>query len=236
MVFQLTFRTVVIFFTLLLLMRLLGKRQMGELELSELVVSILVADVSAIPLQDTSLPIWHGIVPAVTLFLCELGMSWLTMKSVSLRRIICGKPCFLIIEGMIQQQAMRVCRLTVDELMEELRSRDVTDPATVKYAVLETDGLLNVIVYPDQRPVTPQQLGLQCEDDGYATVLIEDGRLLRANLSLVGWDDAHLARELKKQGCGSTAEVYAMILYKTGKIYFQKKTAGTADRPPSRSV
>ena len=223
MLIQLVFRTVVIFFTLLFLMRLLGKRQMGELELSELLVSILVADVSAIPLQDTSLPIWHGLVPAATLFLCELSMSWLTMKSVPVRRVLCGRPCFLIVEGMIQQKAMRRCRFTVDELMEELRSRDVTDPATVKYAVLETDGLLNVIVYPDQRPVTAKQLGLSCEDDGYATVLIEDGTLLRRNLSVAGKDESWLSRELKRRGCASPEEVYAMILYATGKLYFQKK-------------
>jgi len=223
MMLVLLYRTVIIFFTLLILMRLLGKRQMGELELSELIVSILVADVSAIPLQDLSQPIWSGLVPAATLFFCELAMAWLTMKSVPIRSLLCGRPCFLIVEGMIRQDEMRKCRFTVDELMEELRSRDVTDPAAVKYAVLETDGLLNVIVYPDQRPVTVKQLGLSCEDDGYATVIIEDGALLRRNLAVIGRDEAWLARELRRRGCASPREVYAMICYGGGKTYFQKK-------------
>ncbi len=220
---ELIYKTFTIFLSLVILMRLLGKRQLGELELSELVVSILAADLAATPLQNPELPLFNGLVPVAALYLCELILSWLTMKSIPARRLLCGKPCFLIVEGKICQKSMHKCRFTVDELTEELRGRDVTDIADVQYAVLETDGTLNVILYPEKRPVTAGQMNISEPDSGYATVLIEDGILLRQNLTVMGKDEAWLAKELKKRGCGSIKQVYIMLLYRSGAIYFAEK-------------
>ena len=216
-------KTVVIFAALLFLMRLLGKRQLGELELSELIVSILVADVASVPLQSPDLPIWYGLVPCVTLFLCEYFLAYFTMKSVGVRKLVCGKPCFLVVRGVIQQRTMRQCRFTVDELAEELRKKDVTDLDSVQYAVLETDGTLNVILNPAERPATAGQLGLETPDTGYAVILIEDGALLRENLGVCGKNEKWLSAELRRRGCASPSEVYALILHESGKIYFAKK-------------
>lgn len=220
---DLIFRTVVIFLSLLLFMRLLGKRQMGELELSELVVSILIADVASVPLQNPDLPLTSGLVPCLVLFLSEYLLSLLTLKSVTLRRWLCGRPCFLIVNGVIRQRAMRKCRYSLDELAEELRGQDVNDISTVQYAVLETDGALNVILYPAFRPATAGDLGLSPADDGYATVLISDGALLRRNLARCGRDETWLRRELQKRGCAHWRQVYAFILFESGKVFFAEK-------------
>lgn len=217
------FRTVIIFLTLVVLMRLLGKRQLGEVELSELVVSILIADVASIPLQNPDLTLWHGLLPCMTLFACEYLLAWLTMKSVTVRKLACGKPCFLIIGGVVQQKEMRKCRFTVDELAEELRKKDVTDVGNVQYAVLETDGTLNVILTPEERPATAGQLGVAAPDDGYAIILIEDGVLLRENLAAAGKNEKWLLHELRERGCKEARQVYAFILFESGKIFFAKK-------------
>ena len=222
---EIAYKTVVVFLTLLLCMRVLGKRQLGELELSELVVSILAADLAAVPLQAPELPLRYGLVPVAALFLCELVFSLLTMKSVAVRRMLCGKPCFLIRDGVICQREMRRCRFTVDELTEELRGKDVTDPAAVRYAILETDGTLNVVLYPEHRPVTAGQLKLAAEDDGYPVVLIENGMLKRENLRVAGKDEQWLKTELARRGCGSIRQVYVMILFGSGSIYFAEKEA-----------
>ena len=213
-------RTVVVFSALIVLMRLLGKRQLGELELSELVVSILIADLASIPLQDPSLPIWYGLGPCVTLFLCESLLARVTMESVSFRRLICGQPCFLVIRGVIQQKNMRKSRFTVDELAEELRKNGVTDIATVEYAVLETDGTLNVILFPAHRPVTAAQLKLAEEDEGYGIVVAEEGVLLEANLRAAGKDRRWLEEELARRGVSSVRDVYALIVFTGGRVFF----------------
>ena len=217
------FKTIVIYLVLLLMMRLLGKRQMGELELSELVVSILVADLASIPLQDPRFPLAYGLIPCLTLFAVEFLMSWLTMKSVRLRRIFCGKPCFLIVRGVIDQRAMRRSRLTLDELAEELRAQNAVDIAAVQYAVLETDGSLHVILFPEHRPVTAGDLRIAAEDDGYATILIEDGVLLRDNLKRCGLDEKWLRKELTRRGCGRVSQVFLLVRFESGKIYFAEK-------------
>ena len=216
-------RTLIIYIVLIALMRLLGKRQLGQLELSELVVSILAADVISVPLQNPDFSIWHGILPCAALIVCEYALAWLTMKSVAIRKIACGKPCFLVVHGKIQQKTMRKCRFTVDELAGELRKSSVTDVSGVQYAVLETDGTLNVVLYPGERPVTAAQMGLESEDDGYAVILIEDGALLRQNLEFSGKSETWLRHELESRGCKSPKSVYAFILYESGKIYFAKK-------------
>ena len=215
-------KTVVVFLALVFCMRLLGKRQLGELELSELVVSILAADLAAVPIQAPELPIAYGLVPVAVLFLVELAFSLLTMKSVAVRRFLCGKPCFLIRDGTICQKEMRRCRFTVDELTEELRSRDVGDPATVRYAILETDGTLNVVLYPEYRPVTAGQLGVAAADPGYPVVLVEDGRLKAENLSVAGVDQAWLDAELRRRRC-PLRQVYVLIRFGDGSVYFAKK-------------
>lgn len=220
---DLIYKTFIIFLSLIVLMRLLGKRQLGELELSELVVSILAADLAATPLQNPELPLYNGLVPVAALYLCELLLSWLTMKSIPARRLLCGKPCFLIVDGKICQKSMQKCRFTVDELTEELRGRDVIDIAEVQYAILETDGTLNVILRPENRPVTAGQMQIHAPDNGYATVLIEDGVLLRENLIVMGKDEKWLYNELKKRGCGSIRQVYVMLLFRSGAIYFAEK-------------
>ena len=144
-------RTIIIFSLLLLCMRILGKRQLGELELSELVVSVLVADLASLPLQDIGIPLMNGLVSILTLFCLELILSGVALRSQKLRAALFGKPCFLIEKGTINQKEMHRCRFSVDELTEELRRQSVTDLSTVEYAILETDGTLNVILTAAER-------------------------------------------------------------------------------------
>ena len=217
------FRTLIIFSALLLFMRILGKRQMGELELSELVVSVLIADLAAMPLQDIGIPLINGIVPIAILFSCELIISGLTMRSVKIRAVICGKPCMLIKNGKIVQENMRLCRVTVDELNEELRGKDITDISCVKYAILETNGTLSTVLYSSQLPPTAEQLGVRTDELGYPYVVIEEGRVLGENLRLSGHDRHWLSRELNSRGVSGPESVYVMIAYDSGEVFFQER-------------
>lgn len=223
------FRTVILFSSLLFLMRMLGKRQMGELELSELVVSVLVADLASMPLQDIGIPLLNGLIPIVVLFCCELIISDAMLKSVKLRSLLCGRPCLLIRDGKIQQREMKKCRFTIDELTEELRCKDITDISKVRYAILETDGTFNAILRAGETPVTAAQMGIKVTDDGYAVVIVEEGRLLTENLKLVGRNEAWLEKELRSHSVKSVREVYVMIVFSdTGKVYFQRREGADA--------
>lgn len=217
------FRTVIIFTVLLLCMRILGKRQLGELELSELVVSVLVADLASLPLQDIGIPLMNGLVSILTLFCLELILSGATLRSQKLRTALFGKPCFLIEKGKINQKEMHRCRFSVDELTEELRAQSVTDLSTVEYAILETDGTLNVILTPAERPVTAGQLHCAEPETGYPYILISDGTVLRENLRKCGKTEEWLRAECRRHGVKSPEQAFLLTCDKAGNVYFAKR-------------
>lgn len=207
-------RTLIIYFALLLILRLLGKRQLGEMELSEFVVASLIADLAAHPLQDIGIPMLNGLVPILTLFCCELIIAGLCLKSIRLRNLLFGSPSILIRSGRIDQKAMRQNRFTLDELMQELRSQGITDIRKIAYAILETNGRLSVIPFPASAPVTPDALGLREEEACLPIILISDGRLLSENLHQAGLTEEWLKERLYAQDISSVSEVFLMTVCK----------------------
>ena len=216
-------RTLIVYFCLLGAMRLLGKRQLGEMELSEFVVAALIADMAAHPLQDLGIPLINGLVPILTLFCCEVLISGAAMKSVRLRELLFGKPSVLITRGRIDQNELRKNRFTLDELTQELRAQGVTDLSKIEYAILETDGRLNAILYPAESPVTAGMLGLPTDDGGYPIVVISDGRVLEENLARSGHDLSWLQRELSARGAESARQVFLLSVNAAGQIYYCAK-------------
>lgn len=194
------FRTIVLYLILILAIRLMGKRQIGEMEASEFVVTMLVANLAAIPMQDSGIPLYSGLVPILTVLGVELVLSCLTMKSVVFRRFLCGKPVILIENGKLLQDNLRRTRITLDELTGHLREKDVLDIRTVQYAILETDGNLSVFPYPKEQPASAKDAGIQVKPQYLPVTIIEDGYLSRENLEKAGKDDAWVRRVLEERG------------------------------------
>ena len=213
------FRTVILYMVLIIGLRLTGKRQIGELEPNELVLTMLLSDLAAVPMQDFGIPLISGVLPIAVILCMSMLLSYLSLRSVRFRALICGEPTLIIRQGQIQQQAMRRNRLTLDELMEELRCQGVTDLAAVKYAVLETSGQLSVLLYPKEQPATPTQLEVTVADDLFLpAVIINDGRLLRGNLHAAGREEKWLMKELKKQGAQRTEDVFLLTVDEAGTV------------------
>jgi len=212
-------RTLIIYFTLLVMMRLLGKRQLGEMELSEFVVAALVADLASHPLQDLGIPMINGLVPVLTLFCCEVFISWSAMRSIRLRALLFGKPGVLIKDGQIIQKEMEKNRFTSDELMQELRNQGCMDISKIKYAILETDGRVNVIKYPAELPVTAAQMKIDCADTGYPMTVISSGRVVESNLRLLSLDFDWLKKELESNNIDSPEKVFLMTVNSARESY-----------------
>ena len=216
-------RTIILYLLIIGGIRLMGKRQVGELEPSELVVSLIIADLAAVPMQDYGIPLITGVIPILALLALTMILSVLTMKSVRFRVLLCGRPSIVIRNGVVDQQEMSRNRLTVDELLEELRSKGYTDPAAVKYAVLETNGLLSVLPYEAQKPPTAQALKMKVQEPSLPLVVVSDGRLLEHNLSALGYDRAWLEQELALRGCSGAGEVFLLLADEKNTIYLAKK-------------
>lgn len=213
------FRTLIVYFSLLAAMRLMGKRQLGEMELSEFIVAVLIADLASHPLQDIGIPMLNGLIPIFTLFCLEVVISGVTLRHVRLRGVLYGRPSVIISHGKIRQSEMRKNRFTLDELTQELRNQSVLDIATIEYAILETNGQLNIVLQPADRPATAGQLGIAAPDTGYPTIVINDGRVLSENLARAGYNDAWLQKQLNAAKIASPQKVYLMTVDGTGGVY-----------------
>ena len=218
-------RTVILYFAILISMRIMGKRQVGEMEISEFIVAALIADLAATPLQDIGIPLLNGLVPIIIMFCFEIIIAGLNMRSVKLRKLTYGRPEIIIRNGRIIREAMQKNRFTLDELMQELRAQGLTDTAQVEYAVLETNGQLSIILKSGDQPVTASQMGVVGDDVSYAHIIINEGRILDNNLELLGRDRRWLSNELKRQNFRSADEVYILTLSESGRVFCQAKEA-----------
>ena len=219
-------RTVILYFLIMIGLRLMGKRQIGELEPSELVLTMMISDLATVPMQDFGIPLLAGIIPILTLLALSMLLSQISLHHLRFRALICGTPVVLIKDGAVQQAAMRKNRYTLDELLEELRGQGISSIQDVKYAILENSGQLSVLPRTSQQPPTAAQLGLEVEDDvTLPVILINDGRVLRKNLAACGRDEAWLEKQLKKSRLSSPREVFLLTVDEHGSVFCVKKEA-----------
>lgn len=215
-------RTIILYCVIVILFRVMGKRQVGELEPSELVIAVLISELACIPMQDTRIPLIAGIIPVLTLLAFELIISTATMKNIKLRLLLCGSPSIVIKDGKPVQAAMIKNRITIDELIEQLRKSSITDFSSVKYAVLETDGNLSIIQYANSIPPTAKDLGVKAEQTGLATILVSSGRILDNNLLYRGLDRKWLDEIIKNYGIHSIKQIFLLTIDDNHKIYLEK--------------
>lgn len=192
-------RTIVLYLVLIIAIRLMGKRQIGQMEPSEFVVTMLVANLAAIPMQDGAIPIYSGLVPILTVLGVELTLSFLSLRSIFLRKLLCGKPVILMENGKIIQNNLRKTGVTIDELTGHLREKGVLDLQTVQYAILETNGNLSVFPYPKHMPATAKDAGVQATSQFIPLTIIADGYLSKENLQKAGKDLSWVNRVLREK-------------------------------------
>ncbi len=220
------FRTLILYFILMVGLRLMGKRQIGELEPSELVLTLIISDLAAVPMQDFGIPLVNGVFPIVTLLCVSMLLSFFSLKSIRFRGLICGYPTVIIRDGKVLQRNMARNRFTVDELLEQLRSQGYSDLTAVKYAVLETSGQVSVLPYTKDSPVTPQVMNMTVQDDVTLPMLvINDGHIMSENLSASGYDAVWLDKQLKERRLTSPRQVFLMTVDEAGAVTCVAKEA-----------
>ena len=217
-------RTILLYLVLIGVVRLMGKRQIGQMEPSEFVVTMLVANLAAIPLEQTDFPLHSGIIPIFTVLFLEIAVSWLSMRSIKLRKFLCGKPIILMENGTILQKNLKKSRITLDELTAKLREKDVLDLKTVQYAILETGGNLSVFLYAKEKPASAKEAGIQVKKQYIPLTVVSDGEILRENLALAGKDEAWLQKTLRERNA-TVKTTWLLTVDGADQILFYKKEA-----------
>lgn len=216
------FRSIIIYIIVLIVMRLMGKREIGQMQPFELAISIMIADLASIPMTDIGIPISNGIIPIMGLLVMHLVISVLNMKSGTLRGLICGKPTILIYRGKIDEEKLRAERLTLNELEEKLRSNNVMNLEDVEYAILETSGDISVIQKPNKRTTTPEDFDIMPEYEGISYDLVIDGKVMQENLNKLDKSYEWLKKQTEKFQM-MPEEALIVTVNGKGDIFCQKK-------------
>ena len=215
-------RTLILYVIVAIALRVMGKRQVGELEPMELVVTILIGELVAIPMQDLSVPLLAGVVPLLTILLVSMLMSFVMLKSVKLRKVMVGSPSILVHEGRVDRKQLKKNNVNITELIEALRLKNVTDIATVQYAILETNGQMSVVVAAEHRPPTAAELSGQKGGEGLPVVVVSDGKWQDMNLNALGLSRAWAAEQARLRGVtGGVKEIFLMTVDAKKNIFLQ---------------
>ena len=215
-------RSILLYIIVLVVMRLMGKREIGQLQPFELAISIMIADLASTPMADTGIPITNGIIPILALLVMHLVISMFNMKSIKARQILCGKPSILIYRGRINEKNLKKERFTVNELEERVRGNNIVNIGDVEYAILETSGQITVIQKPNKRTTIPEDFGIEPEYEGIAYDLVVDGKVMYENLKILKKDYDWLKKQVNKFGILPEQALLVTIDGK-GNFFCQKK-------------
>jgi len=217
-------RTLILFVLVVVVLRLMGKRQIGQLQPYELVIIILLSDLAAIPMQNIGVPLVSGMLPILTLLVAQVSLSYLALKNERARGIFCGTPSVLIENGKLVEKEMTRLRYNINDLLEQLRSKNVPNISDVEFAILETCGELSVIPKSQKRPVMPVDLNLPTNYEGLPIPLIIDGYVFQKNLKKINLNEDWLKNELQNFGIQNFKDVLFASLDTEGKMFYQTKS------------
>ncbi len=215
-------RAIILYIIVLVIMRMMGKREIGQLQPFELAISIMIADLASIPMADVGIPIFDGIIPIFALLVMHLAISSINLRSINIRKVICGKPSILVYRGKIDEKVLKREKFTINELQERLRGNNVFSLSDVEYAILETSGQITVIQKPNKRNTIPEDFNIMPEYEGMSYDLIVDGKIMYENLKSLGKDINWLEKETKKFKL-NPKETLLMTIDGKGEIFCQAK-------------
>ena len=210
-------RAVILLVTVMISLRLMGKRQIGELQPTELVTTILLSEVAAVPMQDNDIPMLNSIVAVCVLVGVEILLGALGVKSDRFRSVMQGNSVMLIKDGVLDQKNMKKLRYNLDDVLEALRQKDVFDISDVQYAFAETNGSLSVLLKPGKRPLSAEEAGKAPPDTGVATSVVMDGRVIDAKLAECGVTERQVRHMIKEAGV-KQRDVFLLTVNKLGQV------------------
>lgn len=215
-------RSIILYVIVLVVMRLMGKREIGQLQPFELAIAIMIADLASVPMSEVGIPIINGIIPILSLLVMHLIISFINLKSIKMRQLICGKPSILIYRGKINEKVLIKERFTINELQERLRANNINNLADVEYAILETSGQVSIIQKPNKRTTIPEDFNIMPEYEGISYDFVVDGKIMNDNLKILNKTYEWLKKEVNKFNI-EPEEALLVTVNAKGDIFCQKK-------------
>lgn len=200
-------KTILFYVLLIAILRVMGKREVGELSIFDVVVFFLISELFSLAI-DNETKLSHLLLPILLIVLLQLFTSYFALKSQRFRRLIDGKPVFIIKDGKINQKELKKQRYSIDDLLLQLRDHNIDSLRNVKYAILETNGKLSIVCFDNSNTFFPFPI-------------IQDGKINYEFLKMIKKDENWLNKKLKDQNI-SSEDVFLFILDNRGPYIIPK--------------
>ena len=210
-------RSTLLYICLLIALRVMGKGEIAEMNTFDLVITILLAEVASIPMENNNIPLLYGIASITALTFMQTFISFLSLKNRKLSSVLSGHPSILINKGVIDVAQLKKDRISIDELLETLRSSGFFNIKDVQYAILESDGSLSILPSPKYQQVPKSYY------DHIPISVIIDGSIIKDSLSKINKDIIWLMNELKRHGVDNAADILICVVDENNKVFIQKK-------------
>lgn len=218
-------RVLIIYITVLVFLRLMGKRQIGEMQPYEVVITLIIADLATLPMSDSNIPLLHGILPLAILVLLHYFITLLTRKSIKIRRIVSGQPVVVISPKGIEYQALKSLNITIDDLCEMLRQNGYYSFEQIHFAIIETNGKMSVVPKSANTPATAQDVSANNPEPQIPSILINDGKMMKSQMKEQKIDAKQLNKILNHLKINSVKDVVILSLDESGKLFYQTKSS-----------
>lgn len=216
-------RAVLSLVTLFLVTKMLGKKQVSQLSLFDYVIGISIGNFAAemtINLETNEI---NGIVAVIIFGIFAYGITYLTMKSIHLRRFFMGTPTIIIEKGKILETNMKKIQFDVNDLLVETRSKGYFNIEEIEYAIMEVNGQISILPKSNYKPLTPKDMGIETFDSGLQCIGIIDGKYMENNLREIGKNKYWLKKEVKKQKNTDISKILLCTIDKNNKIYVYER-------------
>ena len=217
-------RVLIIYITVLVFLRLMGKRQIGEMQPYEVVITLIIADLATLPMSDSNIPLLHGILPLAILVLLHYLITLLTRKNAKIRRIVSGQPVVVISPNGLEYKAFKSLNITIDDISEMLRQNGYYSFDQILYAIIETNGKISVIPKSDNAPATAQDLGVNNPPAKIPSIVISDGKMMKSQMQEIQIDVEKLNKILNHLKVSSVKDLIILSIDNDGKLFYQTKT------------
>lgn len=226
-------RTIILYLVVLFTIRVMGKSELSKMSPFQLVVIFMIAELAAIPIESSTASLVSGAVGIFTLMLLQVLISMISIKSERFKNFVNGKPSILIEKGEINLKELKALRISLNDLMEQLRIGNAPSLSEVEYAVMESNGELSIIPKADKKPLTANDMSLCKQPETMPLILISDGILYKQNLLSLGWDEAFLKEQMATAYLTSYEQVFFAFCDEQKKLHLY---VSTQDQKKAREV
>lgn len=212
-------RTVILYLVVLFVIRIMGKAELSKMSPFQLIVVFMIAELASIPIESPDVSMITGVAAIFTLMFLQVLISFISLRSEKFKKIFSGRPSVLIDKGEINVKEMRALRITINDLMEQLRIGGAPSINDVDFAVMESNGELSIIQKAEKRPLTAEDASIAADSEVMPSVFISDGIIYYENIRNSGWTTERMLMKLASLGIDDTSSVFLVFCDGKGKLH-----------------